>query len=229
MDYIRRTAGELARSKPDVIVPYATRVLFAVRDATRDIPVVFLATSDPVGLGLVQSLARPAGNLTGFLLYDVSTAGKLVQFLKEIAPHVLRVALLASADNLTASTGFWKSIEEASKSLGLNPTYFPVRSAADIEAAIADFARESNGGIVLPTDVTTITHRDVIIALTAHHQLPTIYSFRADVQRGGLMCYGPDTGDLFRRSASYVDRILKGEKPSDLPIQAPIKFDGGQS
>jgi ABC-type uncharacterized transport system substrate-binding protein len=156
MDYIRRIAAELVRSKPDVIVPYATRVLFAVRDATRDIPVVFLATSDPVGLGLVQSLAHPGGNLTGFLLYEVPTAGKLVQFLKEIAPHVLRVALLASADNTTAMTGFWKSIQEVSTSLGLNPMLFPVRSAADIESAIGDFARESNGGIVLPTDVTTL-------------------------------------------------------------------------
>jgi putative ABC transport system substrate-binding protein len=224
MDYIRSTAAELARSKPDVIVPYASRVLNAVHEATRDIPVVFLATSDPVGLGFVQSLAHPGGNLTGFMLYEVSVAGKLVQFLKEIAPHVLRVALLANPDNLSA-TGFWKSIQEVSKTLELNPTYFPVRSAADIEAAIAGFARESNGGIVLPTDVTTITHRDVIISLAAQHQLPTIYSFRADVRRGGLMCYGPDTGDLFRRAASYVDRILKGEKPTDLPVQAPTKFE----
>src|SRR5215475_3640884 len=139
MDYIRRTATELARSKPDVIVPYASRVLSAVREATRDIPVVFLATSDPVGLGFVQSLAH-RGNLTGFMLYEVPIAGKLVQFLKEIAPHVLRVALLANPDNLTA-TGFWKSIQDVSKTLGLNPTYFPVRGAADIEAAIADFAR----------------------------------------------------------------------------------------
>jgi ABC-type uncharacterized transport system substrate-binding protein len=225
MDYIRRTAAELARSKPDVIVPYATRVLNAVREATRDIPVVFLATSDPVGLGFVQSLAHPGGNLTGFMLYEVSVAGKLVQLLKDIAPHVSRVALLASPDNLTATTGFWRSIQEVSKAVGLNPTYFPVRSAADIEAAIADFARESSGGIVLPTDVTTITHRDVIIALAAQHQLPTIYSFRADVRRGGLICYGPDTGDLFRRAGSYVDRILRGEKPSDLPVQAPVKFE----
>jgi ABC-type uncharacterized transport system substrate-binding protein len=225
MDYIRRTAAELARSKPDVIVPYATRVLNAVREETRDIPVVFLATSDPVGLGFVQSLAHPGGNLTGFMLYEVSVAGKLVQLLKDIAPHVSRVALLASPDNLTATTGFWKSIQEVSKAVGLDPTYFPVRSAADIEAAIADFARESNGGIVLPTDVTTITHRDVIIALAARHQLPTIYSFRADVRRGGLMCYGPDTGDLFRRAASYIDRILKGERPADLPVQAPTKFE----
>jgi putative ABC transport system substrate-binding protein len=185
MDYIRRTAAELARSKPDVIVPYATRVLNAVREATRDIPVVFLATSDPVGLGFVQSIAHPGGNLTGFMLYEVSVAGKLVQLLKEIAPRVSRVALLA----------------------------------------IADFSRESDGGIVLPTDVTTITHRDVIIALAARHQLPTIYSFRADVRRGGLMCYGPDTGDLFRRAASYIDRILKGERPADLPVQAPTKFE----
>ena len=136
MDYIRRTAAELARSKPDVIVPYATRVLNAVREATRDIPVVFLATSDPVGLGFVQSLAHPGGNLTGFMLYEVSVAGKLVQLLKDIAPHVSRVALLASPDNLTATTGFWKSIQEVSKAVGLDPTYFPVRSAADIEYAL---------------------------------------------------------------------------------------------
>ena len=224
MDYIRRTAAELARSKPDVIVPYASRVLNAVREATRDVPVVFLATSDPVGLGFVQSLAHPGGNLTGFLLYEVSVAGKLVQLLKEIAPHVSRVALLASPDNLS-TTGFWKSIQEVSKAVGLEPTYFPVRSAADIEAAIPDFARESNGGIVLPTDVTTITHRDVVIALAARHQLPTIYPFRADVRRGGLMCYGPDTRDLFHRAASYIDRILKGERPADLPVQAPTKFE----
>jgi len=225
MDNIRRIAAELARSKPDVIVPYATRVLNAIRGATRDIPVVFLATSDPVALGFVQSLARPGGNLTGFTLYEVSTAGKLVQLLKEIAPHVSRVALLASPDNTTAMTGFWKSIQEVSKSLGVNPSYFPVRSAAEIEGALTDFARRSNGGIVLPTDVTTFTHRDVIIGLAAQHQLPAIYTFRADVQRGGLMCYGPDTGDLFRRAASYVDRVLKGEKPSDLPVQAPTKFE----
>ena len=169
----------------------------SVRDATRDIPVVFLATSDPVGLGLVQSLARPGGNLTGFLLYEVSTAGKLVQFLKEIAPHVLRVALLASADNLTATTGFWKSIQEVSKSLGLNPTYFPVRSAADIEAAIANFARESNGGIVLPTDVTTITHRDVIIALAAQPSCRQFIHFVLTCDVGGSCVTGPTRAIYF--------------------------------
>jgi putative tryptophan/tyrosine transport system substrate-binding protein len=224
IDYIRRTAAELARSNPDVILPHTSRVLNAVREATRDIPVVFVATSDPVGLGFVQSLAHPGGNLTGFMLYEVSVAGKIVQLLKEIAPHISRVALLASPDNLSV-TGYWKSIQEVSKAVGLDPTYFPVRSVADIEAAILDFARAANGGIVLPPDATMITHRDVIIALAARHQLPTIYSFRADVRRGGLMCYGPDEGDLFRRAASYIDRILKGERPADLPVQAPTKFE----
>jgi putative ABC transport system substrate-binding protein len=224
IDYIRRTAAELVRSNPDVILPHTIRVLNAVREATRDIPVVFVATSDPVGLGFVQSLAHPGGNLTGFMLYEVSVAGKIVQLLKEIAPHISRVALLASPDNLSV-TGYWKSIQEVSKAVGLDPTYFPVRSVADIEAAILDFARAANGGIVLPPDATMITHRDVIIALTARHQLPTIYSFRADVRRGGLMCYGPDEGDLFRRAASYIDRILKGERPADLPVQAPTKFE----
>jgi putative tryptophan/tyrosine transport system substrate-binding protein len=224
IDHIRRTAAELVRSKPDVIVPHTIRVLNAVREATRDIPVVFVATSDPVGLGFVQSLAHPGGNLTGFMLYEVSVAGKCVQLLKEIAPHILRVALLASPDNLSA-TDYWKSIQEVSKTVGLDPTYFPVRSAAEIEAAISDFAREPNGGIVLPPDATTITHSDVIVALAARHQLPTISSFRTDVRRGMLMCYGPDTGDLFRRAASYIDRILKGAKPADLPVQAPTKFE----
>jgi putative tryptophan/tyrosine transport system substrate-binding protein len=191
-----------------VIVPYAVRVLNAVRESTRDIPVVFVATSNPVGLGLVESLARPGGNLTGFMVYEVSLAGKLVTILKECAPKISRVALLASSDSLSV-TGYWKSM----------------RSAADIEAAIGGFAREPNGGIVLPPDATKITHRDVIIALTVKSRLPTIYSFRADVRRGGLISYGPNHSDLFRRAASYVDRILKGERPSDLPVQAPTTFE----
>jgi ABC-type uncharacterized transport system substrate-binding protein len=224
MDYIRRTAAVLVRSKPDVIVPYSVRELNAVREVTRGIPVVFVATSDPVGLGLVQSLAHPGGNLTGFMLYEVSVAGKLVTLLKEVAPHISRVALLASPDNLSVN-GYWKSIEGVSKTIGLDSMYFPVQSAADTEAAIGEFAREPNGGIVLPPDVTTIMHRDAVIALTAKNRLPAIYSFRADVRRAGLMSYGPDTGDLFRRAASYVDRILKGERPAELPVQAPTKFE----
>jgi ABC-type uncharacterized transport system substrate-binding protein len=224
IEYIRRTAAELVGSKPDVIVPYAVRVLNAVRESTRDIPVVFVATSDPVGQGLVESLARPKGNLTGFMVYEVSLAGKLVTILKECAPQISRVALLASSDNLSV-TGYWNSIESVARIVGLNPTYFPVRTPADIEAAIGGFAREPIGGIVLPPDATTITHRDLIIALTAKNRLPTIYSFPADVRRGGLISYGPNHSDLFRGAASYVDRILKGARPSDLPVQAPTKFE----
>jgi putative tryptophan/tyrosine transport system substrate-binding protein len=224
IDYIRASAAELVNSKPDVIVVYSTRVLNAMREATRQIPVVFLATSDPVGLGFIQSLAHPGGNLTGFMLYEVSVAGKLVEFLKEIMPQLARVALLFNPDNISAA-GFWRSIESVAKSLGAVPVLLPVRNAADIEAAIDAFARGSNGGLVLPTDVTTIVHRELIIELAARYRLPAIYSFRADVAKGGLMCYGPDTADLFERAASYVDRILKGEKPSDLPVQAPVKFE----
>jgi putative ABC transport system substrate-binding protein len=144
------------------------------------------------------------------MLYEVSVAGKLVEMLKEIMPQLARVALLFNPDNISAA-GFWLSIESVAKSLGAVPVSLPVRNAADIEAAIDAFARESNGGLVLPTDVTTIVHRELIIELAARYRLPAIYSFRADVAKGGLMCYGPDTADLFERAASYVDRILKGE------------------
>jgi putative ABC transport system substrate-binding protein len=224
IDYIRASAAELVNSKPDVILIYSIRVLNAMREATRQIPVVFIATSDPVGLGFVESLAHPGGNLTGFMLYEVSVAGKLVELLKEMVPQLAKVALLFNPENISAA-GYRRSIESVAESLGAVPVSLPVRNAADIEVAIDAFAREPNGGLVLPTDVTTIVHRDLIIALAARHRLPAVYSFRADVARGGLMCYGPDTTDLFDRAASYVDRILKGEKPSDLPVQAPVKFE----
>jgi putative tryptophan/tyrosine transport system substrate-binding protein len=224
IDYIRASAAELVNSKPDVILIYSVRVLNAMRGATSQIPVVFIATSDPVGLGFVESLAHPGGNLTGFMLYEVSVAGKLVELLKEMMPQLTRVALLFNPENISAA-GYRRSIESVAKSVGAVPVSLPVRNAADIEAAIDAFTRDRNGGLVLPTDVTTIVHRDLIIALAARHRLPAVYSFRADVAKGGLMSYGPDTADLFDRAASYVDRILRGEKPSDLPVQAPVKFE----
>jgi putative tryptophan/tyrosine transport system substrate-binding protein len=224
IDYIRASAADLASSKPDVIVVYSIRVLNAMRQATRVVPVVFIATSDPVGLGFVESLARPGGNLTGFMLYEVSVAGKLVELLREMAPRLARMALLFNPENISAA-GYRQSIETVAKSLSVLPVWFPVRNAVDVADAIDTFAREPNGGLLLPTDVTTIVHRDLIVALAARHRLPAIYSFRGDVTSGGLMCYGPDTRDLFRRAASYVDRILKGEKPADLPVQAPTKFE----
>jgi putative ABC transport system substrate-binding protein len=224
IDYIRAAAEEIVSTKPDVILVYAVRVLNAMRQATRQIPVVFIATSDPVGLGFVESLARPGGNLTGFMLYEVSVAGKLVELLKEMNPRLARVGLLFNPDNNSAE-GYWRSISAVAASKSLIPVQLPVRDASSIQQAVDGFAGTPGGGLVLPTDVTTIVHRDLIIALAARHQLPAVYSFRADVARGGLMSYGPDTADLFRRAASYVDRILKGEKAADLPIQAPTKFE----
>ena len=220
---IRASAAKMVSSKPDVILVYSVRVLNAVRQATRQIPVVFIATNDPVGLGIVESLARPGGNLTGFMLYEVSVAGKLVELLKEMVPHLARVALLFNPNNSSAML-YWRLIETIANSNGIAPVSFPVHDAASIEQAVDAFAREPNGGVVLPSDVTTTLHRDLIAALAARHRLPVVYSFSSVVAEGGLISYGPDTSDLFLRAASYVDRILKGEKPSDLPVQAPTKF-----
>ena len=224
IDFIRTTAAELVSEKPDVILVYSVRVLNEMHQATRQIPVVFIATSDPVGLGYVESLSRPAGNLTGFMLYEVPVAGKLVELLKEIDPRLARVGLLFNRDNVSAG-GYWHSIQAVAVSMGIAPVQLPVRDAAGIQQAVDGFAKGLNGGLVLPTDVTTIVHRDLIIALASRHRLPAIYSFRTDAVRGGLMSYGPNTADLFQRAAGYVDRIFKGEKPADLPVQAPTKFD----
>jgi putative ABC transport system substrate-binding protein len=223
IDHIRTSAAKMVSSKPYVIFVYSVRVLNAVRQATRDLPVVFIATNDPVGLGIVKSLARPGGNLTGFTLYEVSVAGKLVELLKEMVPPLARVALLYNPTNSSASL-YWRLIEGIANSNGISPVSFAVHDPASIEHAIATFAREPNGGVVLPADVTTTMHRDLIVALAARHRVPVVYSFRSVVEGGGLISYGPDTSDLFRRAASYVDRILKGENPSDLPVQAPTKF-----
>jgi putative ABC transport system substrate-binding protein len=223
IEHIRASAKKMVSSKPDIIFVYSVRVLNAVRQATRQIPVVFIATNDPVGLGIVESLAHPGGNLTGFMLYEVSVAGKLVQVLKEMVPRLARVALLFNPNNSSAMP-YWRLIQTIANSNGIAPVSFPVHDAASIEQAVVTFAREPNGGVVLPPDVTTIVHRDLIVSLAARHRLPVVYSFRSVVAGGGLISYGPDTSDLFRRAASYVDRILKGDKPSDLPVQAPTKF-----
>jgi putative tryptophan/tyrosine transport system substrate-binding protein len=224
IDRIRADATDLANAKPDLIMVYSVRVLNAARQATGPIPVVFIATSDPVGLGLVDSLARPGGNLTGFMVYEVSLAGKLVEILKETAPQVARVGLVFNPENLSAA-GYQRSIVDVAKTLDIAAVWLAVRDAMTIDAALTEFGREPGSGLVLPVDLTTIAHRDLIIALAARHRLPAIYSDRADAVRGGMMSYGPDATDLFRRAASYVDRILKGEKPSDLPVQAPSKFE----
>ena len=223
IDHIRTSATKMVSSKPDLMFVYSVRVLNVVRQAIRELPVVFIATNDPVGLGIVKSLAHPGGNLTGFMLYEVSVAGKLVELLKEMVPHLARVALLYNPTN-TSAMPYWRLIQSIANSNGISPVSFPVHDAASIEHAIVAFAHEPNGGVVLPTDVATTTYRELIVALAARHRLPVVYSFRSIVASGGLISYGPDTSDLFLRAASYVDRILKGEKPSDLPVQAPTKF-----
>jgi putative ABC transport system substrate-binding protein len=223
INHIRSSAAKMVGSNPDVIFVYSVRVLNAVRALTRELPVVFIATNDPVGLGIVESLARPGGNLTGFTLYEVSVAGKLVELLKEMLPVLSRVALLYNPNNSSASL-YWRLIQSIATSHHISPVSCPGRDAPGIEQAIATFAREPNGGVVLPADVTTTMYRDLIATLAAQHRVPVVYSFRSVVENGGLISYGPDTSDLFRRAASYVDRLLKGEKPSDLPVQAPTKF-----
>jgi putative tryptophan/tyrosine transport system substrate-binding protein len=224
LDHIRLSAADLVGSKPDVILVYGVRSLNPIREATRQIPVVFIATSDPVGLGFVESLAHPGGNLTGFMLYEVSLAGKLVELLKELVSDIVRVALVFNPDN-TSAAGYWRSIETVARSRNVIPVSLPVRDIGNILDAVDAFAREPNGGLVLPTDITTIVHRDLIVALAARRRLPALYSFRSDVVSGGLMSYGPDTTDLFVRAAAYIDRILKGETPADMPVQAPTKFE----
>ena len=223
IDHIRSSAAEMVKSKPDVILVYSVRVLNAVRQRTNEIPVVFIATNDPVGLGIVKSLAHPGGNLTGFMLYEAPVAGKLVELLKEMVPNLERVVLLFNPNNSSAEQ-YWRIIKEVAKSIGIISVSYPVHDAASIQDAISVFMREPNGGLVLPTDVTITAHRDLIVELAARYRLPVVYSFRSVVASGGLMSYGPDTSDLFLRAASYIDRILKGEKPADLPVQAPTKF-----
>jgi putative tryptophan/tyrosine transport system substrate-binding protein len=223
IEHIRASAADLVRSKPDVILVYTVRVLNEVRRRTNEIPVVFIATNDPVGLGIVKSLAHPGGNLTGFTLYEVSIAGKLVELLKEMVPNLARVALLFNPNNSSAEL-YWPLIQKIAKSLDIIPVSFPVRDAASIREVIGAFVREPNGGIVLPNDATTTTYRDLIVELAARYRLPVVYSFSSVVAGGGLISYGPDTSDLFIQAASYVDRILKGAKPAHLPVQAPTKF-----
>jgi putative ABC transport system substrate-binding protein len=180
--------------------------------------------TDPVGSGLVSSLAHPAGNITGFTNYEYALGGKWLETLREIAPRVNRVGVIHNADN-AAAPGQLRTIEAAAPALGVQVTAAPVRSAAEIEHAIATFAPGVNGGLVVLVDFITLTHRDLIVTLAAHHRLPAIFNLRVFVKSGGLVSYSINPIDLFYRAASYVDRILKGAKAADLPVQQPTKFE----
>jgi putative ABC transport system substrate-binding protein len=217
-------AKELVALQPDVMFAAATPAAVALQRETRVIPIVFVGVSDPIGAGLIASLARPGGNLTGVLNFEASITGKWLAMLKEIVPRLARTAFLANPKT-TPYDYFLQAAAAAASSLAIELVPCPVENAADIERTIESFAHVPNGGLVLPPDITTNAHRDLIIALAAQHRLPTVYNDRVFVVSGGLMSYATNRVDMYRQAASYVDRILRGAKPADLPVQAPTKFE----
>jgi putative ABC transport system substrate-binding protein len=222
---IRSSARELIALAPDVILATNTPTVIALQQATRTVPIVFATVGDPVGAGVVDSLARPGGNVTGFMNFEYSMSGKWLELLKEIAPAVTRAAVLRNAAN-PAGIGQFSAIQAVAPSLGLEVSAVNVRDAGEIERAIAAFARSANGGLVATTSAVATVHHDLIITLAARYKLPTVYGNRFSViNNGGLISYGPDFIDQYRRAAGYVDRILKGEKPGELPVQAPTKYE----
>jgi len=218
-------AAELVSSTPDLIVASSTPVLLALKQATRAIPIVICLVNDPVRQGLVASLARPGGNITGFTFLDFPIIGKWLEMLKEIAPGVSRITFMFSPPTAPWSPFFLREFGPAPASLAVELSETPVHDDAEIEATVTAFAREPGAGLIVAPDPFMNTHRRLVMALAERYRLPAIYGFRQFVTEGGLISYGPDTGDIVRRSASYVDRILKGEKPADLPVQAPTKFE----
>jgi putative ABC transport system substrate-binding protein len=223
-DRIRRDAAELVALAPDVIMVTSSVPTVALQQATRTVPIVFVLVADPVGAGIADSMARPGGNATGFTPFEFATAAKYLELLKEIAPGVTRVAVTEDATAVGAS-GQMAAIRSAAPLFGVELRPFDGRDAGEIERAITAFARGSNGGLIVTAIPAANIHRELFIALAARHRLPAVYPFRPNVTGGGLISYGPDQFDLYRRAASYVDRILKGEKPADLPVQAPVKYE----
>ena len=222
-DTIRKYAVELVAIAPDVILPSGAASLAPLLQATRSMPVVFVNVVDPVGAGFVDSLARP-GNATGFIQFEYSLSGKWLELLKQIAPGVTRAAVLRDPA-ITAGIGQFAVIQSVASSLGVEVSAVNLRDAGEIERAVAAFARSANGGLIVTASALAVIHRDLVIALAARHKLPAVYSRRYFVNSGGLISYGADLPDQYRHAAGYVDRILKGEKPADLPVQAPTKYE----
>ena len=223
---VEALAKELVGLQPEVIVGYTTPAVLALRRETGTIPIVFVQVSDPIGTGFITNLAHPGGNNTGFTNFESSMVGKWAEMLKEIAPSISRVAFLFNPETAPYVTRYYqRPLETAVQSLGMQPWANPVHNTREIESAITALGRGPGGGLIVMPDSFNIVHRDQIIALAAEHQLPAISPYRFAVQEGGLMSYGVDQVELFRQAAAYVDRILKGEKPADLPVQAPTKFE----
>jgi len=227
VERMRVFAKELIALQPDVLVGHTTGVIGALKRETSAIPIVFVIVSDPVGSGYVESLARPGGNITGFINIEASLSGKWIEILKEIQPKVTRAALMFNPSTATYIKFYQEPFEAAARASGIEPIAVPVQNAADIERAFDQFGNRPDAGLVLPPDVfTTVrTNLDLITSLAARTHLPTIYPYRYMVTAGGLISYGIDTIDLYRRAPVYIDRILKGAKPADLPVQLPTKFE----
>jgi putative tryptophan/tyrosine transport system substrate-binding protein len=223
-DNIRKYATELVALAPDVILASGTATVGALLHATRTVPIVFAQVTDPVGAGFIDSLAHPGGNATGFLLFEYSISGKWLELLKEIAPRVSRAGVIRDPAQ-TAGTGQFAVIQSVAPSVGMEVSTINMRDAAEIERAIAAFARTANGGLIVTASALSVVHRDLIVKLAARHKLPAVYYRRQYATDGGLISYGPDVAEQNRRAARYVDRILKGEKPADLPVQAPNKYE----
>jgi putative ABC transport system substrate-binding protein len=221
---IRRYAAELVGLAPDVILGAVTTSVQALLEVTRTIPIVFAGATDPVGGGLVASLARPGGNVTGFSVQEFGLRAKSLELLKELSPRTARVAVLRDSTT-TGGIAQFASVQTAAPALGVELTSIDLRDAGEIERTVAAFARQPNGGLIVTTGARGYAHRELIVKLAAQHRLPAVYPFRHWVTDGGLVSYGTDPIDPYRRVATYVDRILKGEKPADLPVQAPTKYE----
>jgi putative ABC transport system substrate-binding protein len=223
-DNMRKNVEELVTLSPDVILVNSSSAVSALLKVFRNVPIVFTTVEDPVGAGYVDSLARPGGNATGFTNFEYAIGGKWLELLKEVAPHVTRVAVLRQAA-IAAGPGQFGAIQTAAASLGVDLRPVEVQDAHEIESAITAFAQNPNGGMIVTGSAAASVHRALIIALAARHRLPTVYNASFYVTDGGLISYGPDFVDQFRRAADYVSRIMNGEKPADLPVQAPTKYE----
>jgi putative tryptophan/tyrosine transport system substrate-binding protein len=220
----RKYAMELVALAPDVILATGSAAMGPLLEATRTVPIVFAVVPDPVGAGFVESVSRPGGNATGFMMFEYGLSGKWLELLKEIAPGVRRAAVLRDP-SIAAGIGQFAIIQSVAPSVGVDVTPIDDRDAAEIERAVSAFAQSANGGLILTASPSSVVHRDLIITLAARYKLPTVYTNRTFVAAGGLISYGPTLVDQLRRAAGYVDRILKGEKPADLPVQAPTKYE----